>query len=657
MLPCGFPPQLIPTGWSRLGAGLLRVLGLLAWGLVAAGWAGTAGATETEPTIASVRLLDVPAGFRIETDGDVMGLLQRPGRPLESLKAAPHQAYRDQWYELRIVRDPKAPPPDWFRLNALQRRELDAYLVVDSAVLARATGGYARVSGLDALATPDFLLSLQAWKGAEATILLRNVATERFPFLTRFSMEEDIRSGVSIRGAFMFFYAGAALILIVYQAFLFGSFRERASIDYLIFSGLTLSAIFMRSGYIPSLRLSPGLEIHAADLTPYLRVLTLVAALRMVDSYLELKSWRPALAKAQRWAVIAFLAAIAGAHVFGPDPFHLSVGLGYILTSAWLLCLTTLAVIDRKPAAGMFLIAWSGLAAGVLYTNLSVLGWIPVSVLLPYSTPFAMLWEMVFNTIGLSLKYRQIHRERQQAQLRALEVAGLSRLVRVVCHDISNPLMVIGLAAERLRMELGALPPEGKVARMLFRLDESTAAITAIIKDVRTLERLRIEGGSVPVERLEPAEAVDASLAALQEDIEAKQLTIESVRPPKTLTALANRGYLVRNVLANILTNAVKFSPPGGRITVAVEGGPDHVDIRCSDQGEGMPEETRLAVESSLPVTSRPGTQGEGGTGFGLQLARDFTRAMGGELVIRTTSDGSASAAQGTTIIIRLRAA
>jgi signal transduction histidine kinase len=305
----------------------------------------------------------------------------------------------------------------------------------------------------------------------------------------------------------------------------------------------------------------------------------------------------------------------------------------------------------------MFLIAWAGLVAAVLYTNLSLLGWFPVWPLLPFLTTFAILWEMVFNAIGLSAKYRRIHQERQQAQLQALEVAGLSRLVRVVCHDISNPLMAIELVAGKLRKEMGTPSPEGRIPHLLSRLGESTAAISAIIKDVRMLERLRLEGGSVPVERLDPLEAVEESLAALHEDIERKQLTIERGRPPETRFALANRGYLVRNVLANILTNAVKFSPAGGRILVAVEGGADHVDIRCSDQGAGMPEETRLAIERSLPVKSTPGTRGEGGTGFGLQLARDFTRAMGGQLIIRTRQGDDGQPSQGTTVIIRLRAA
>ncbi|CAN5893080.1 hypothetical protein BH11GEM1_BH11GEM1_05150 [soil metagenome] len=103
-----------------------------------------------------------------------------------------------------------------------------------------------------------------------------------------------------------------------------------------------------------------------------------------------------------------------------------------------------------------------------------------------------------------------------------------------------------------------------------------------------------------------------------------------------------------RQILLNLLSNSVKFTPPGGRIDVRSEVTGDSVLIHVSDTGIGIPAERMESVFE--PFVQVHGTLKDptGGVGLGLAISRDLARRMGGELTVRSTD------AMGSTFTLRL---
>jgi signal transduction histidine kinase len=92
----------------------------------------------------------------------------------------------------------------------------------------------------------------------------------------------------------------------------------------------------------------------------------------------------------------------------------------------------------------------------------------------------------------------------------------------------------------------------------------------------------------------------------------------------------------VRQVLLNLLANAVKFTPPGGRVRVDCEIDATRAYIRVTDTGIGIPPDRRSAIFEPFVQLHRTLAQPAEGTGLGLAISRDLARGMGGELTVES---------------------
>jgi signal transduction histidine kinase len=113
------------------------------------------------------------------------------------------------------------------------------------------------------------------------------------------------------------------------------------------------------------------------------------------------------------------------------------------------------------------------------------------------------------------------------------------------------------------------------------------------------------------------------------------------------VTVLAHRDMLV-TVLRNLISNAVKFTLPGGSVKVAVRMNGGHAEIAVTDTGIGMAPAVVADLLNSDKRTTSAGTAGERGSGFGLLICRNLLDRMGARLHVRSVID------QGTTFSFRL---
>jgi PAS domain S-box-containing protein len=231
---------------------------------------------------------------------------------------------------------------------------------------------------------------------------------------------------------------------------------------------------------------------------------------------------------------------------------------------------------------------------------------------------------------------------RLQAELRRA-VEQRDEALAVVSHDLRNPLTAIRLTASQLERAAvrgaGAAAPE-QVARAATRILGATDRALALIRDLLDLSAL--ESGRLAMNRA-PTDL--AALVRSVADLDAPLAAEKSLRldvDARAAPELACDRDRVAQALANLVGNAIKFTPAGGRVLVTLEAAPDGgASIRVSDSGPGIPPE-------ELPSIFERYRQGQasnhsGGVGLGLAIARGIVEAHGGRIAAENRPEGGAS--------------
>jgi signal transduction histidine kinase len=202
----------------------------------------------------------------------------------------------------------------------------------------------------------------------------------------------------------------------------------------------------------------------------------------------------------------------------------------------------------------------------------------------------------------------------------------------IVAHDLRSPLGAVLMRAELLlRGKHGVLPAAALAD--IQRMDKGIKALVALINDF--LDFTRLESGGYKLERVEVdlAALVDDVMTEVQPLIEANGLRWLRERDGPACV-LGDRRRLAQ-VVTNLASNAIKFTPPGGQITTRVERTDGGIVVSVADTGRGVPPEiaTRL-FERYVRATAHE--HEIAGTGLGLMIVREIVEAHGGEVGVES---------------------
>jgi two-component system phosphate regulon sensor histidine kinase PhoR len=232
------------------------------------------------------------------------------------------------------------------------------------------------------------------------------------------------------------------------------------------------------------------------------------------------------------------------------------------------------------------------------------------------------------------------------------DITHLRRLERMrqefvanVSHELKTPLASIKVMVETLLD--GALDdPEHNVA-FLERVRESAERLDRLVQDLLTLNRIQ-SGAEVMEIRPVPMDAVmDLCVGRYEHRARAKHLALKAEPPPAPVHALADEDAL-DHILDNLVDNAVKYTPEGGRVTLRWSAvGPD-VLIEVEDTGVGIPAKDLPRVFERFYRVDRARSRELGGTGLGLSIVKHLTQALGGRI------DAKSTVGQGTTFTLCL---
>ncbi|WP_176736824.1 sensor histidine kinase [Oligoflexus tunisiensis] len=308
------------------------------------------------------------------------------------------------------------------------------------------------------------------------------------------------------------------------------------------------------------------------------------------------------------------------------------------------------------PLAGGLLLYLRGIIYGTLLAFASVL----VLSLRPYVPGVydVLIPDMLYLVVSLCCFVTMIgfiawFFLQKNALVVADQTRKLDHLLNIVTHDIANPLTLISGHAELLISQGHASHAH---TQALHRIARASDLINEILRKVRQIQaakagKLRIQTCAVSL-----ASMFDQLRFIFEARLERKKQTLRIDLPASDYDVLvqAEPVMLLNEVLNNLISNAMKFSPQGSTIHVIATREPDAMRIEVRDQGIGIPRELLPYIFDDFRSTSRPGTEGETGTGFGLPLARHIVEAFGGSLHVTSHSADETRKPTGTVFTLRL---
>ncbi|EFE66621.1 turgor pressure sensor [Streptomyces viridosporus ATCC 14672] len=239
------------------------------------------------------------------------------------------------------------------------------------------------------------------------------------------------------------------------------------------------------------------------------------------------------------------------------------------------------------------------------------------------------------------LDHRRLREEADRARALAEGNRIRTALLAAVSHDLRTPLAGIKAAVSSLRSEDVDWSPED-TAELLASIEEGADRLDHLVGNLLDMSRLHTGTVTPLIREIDVDEVVPMALGGVPEGSVALDV-------PETLPMVAADAGLLERAMANVVENAVKYSPPGVPVLVAASAHADRVEVRVVDRGPGVPDEAKGRIFEPF---QRHGDAPRGaGVGLGLAVARGFAEAMGGTLDAEDTPGG------GLTMTLTLRAA
>lgn len=225
---------------------------------------------------------------------------------------------------------------------------------------------------------------------------------------------------------------------------------------------------------------------------------------------------------------------------------------------------------------------------------------------------------------ALAVENTRLYQAVQQANL------AKSQFVSLVSHELKNPMTSIRGFADLIRQGMtGEVSAQARefLDTIVDNVDQM-AALVSDLADISRIEtgRLKLTLTAVPVARY-----IQETISAMRPQIEARRHTLVLEIAPHLPPAHADRTRLVQ-ILTNLLSNACKYTPEGGRITVAARLHSDRLQIAVSDTGIGMSREDLSRLFTQFFRSEDPAVREQPGWGLGLNVTRRLVELQGGEI-------------------------
>lgn len=235
----------------------------------------------------------------------------------------------------------------------------------------------------------------------------------------------------------------------------------------------------------------------------------------------------------------------------------------------------------------------------------------------------------------------------------------VNTLLQVVSHDVVNYLQIIGVSSKLLekKLQTDVSGPYPSGYKQVLMIQKAVINLKQLVENVRHIELLELEEDEMRTEAVFLKDIIDEIKFVFEERANKKMVKLDFIYENEDLALLVEPISFKHDVINNLISNAIKFSYEFQSVTLIAEEKGNLVHLQVKDQGIGMSEKLLADIFSVEKKTTRVGTSGEKGTGFGLPIAKIYIEKYDGTIEVTSKNISDFPDDHGTTIDLYLKKA
>lgn len=450
-----------------------------------------------------------------------------------------------------------------------------------------------------------------------------------------------------ITNAILFLFFGAALTLFLYHIFLFLNTKDALSLSYAFFVASMGVTILNHVGWHRKMDifiLTPLAQHSGLALNLLPIVLGIDYSRRFVKTALshDLIDGVGSFLSFFSILLIGVLVFTREMHAFSGAVYDASVfmAISFILTAS------IMAVRAKVVGSGLFLLGWGILCVMTMIWQAANHGLLPTNYFTLQAPLLGSFTEMIICSYAIALRYQSLQTIQIEHSFKKKEAESLRNLLRVICHDLANPIMVMDNAI-----------PDTDPSPRFVRLRRATNHIKLLIEQVKRMEQVHSGDYKVELEWTPLVQIFDELKFLLGRRAKSKGISLQFQMDDKVKNAMvwAEPITLIHDVFANFLSNAIKYSHQNSAILISYQEEGSTALITIKDHGIGMEPELLETLLKEGKNKSQPGTADEKGSGFGISLAQFFVNQYEGSLTITSEKETLGHDRHGTEVKVFLK--
>jgi len=224
-----------------------------------------------------------------------------------------------------------------------------------------------------------------------------------------------------------------------------------------------------------------------------------------------------------------------------------------------------------------------------------------------------------------------------------------NEILSIVSHDLKSPMVAIMGFAEYVLNDMENKPHDPVWVDMLKRVVNAGHGMQKLVEDILSMAKMEAGKASVEPEWVANlADQIRNCASTFDFEANAKRITLTVEIEGGLPSVRWDMRRIHYHVINNIVSNALKFTPAGGRVSISARFADDAVQIRISDTGPGIPPDERERIFNRFERANTASHRVQGGSGLGLYNANLFVKRHGGKISVESSGD------TGTTFLIEL---
>jgi two-component system, sensor histidine kinase LadS len=594
---------------------------------------------------------------------DIMGVEHQKFTLLDSTRSRSLGYDKNiHWFRFEVIN--KSPRPDWFLEVAFSPLDhIEFYSHDQFGKWSLQFSGDLYKFSTRTVKHRNFVFPFTVRPETRETFYLKIVSTSTLQVPLRIWSERGLREHVYEEQFSHGIFYGIMLIMICYNLFLYISIRDRTVLYYVLtlISGANVIAYLHGYGFY---YLNPELP----ELNPVIAAIAspifIVCSVALARSFLALKQFsfwldRTLLAVAVV-AIIFALLTIGLGDYFSYIPIRLLAILNFLL----ILISAIYCFLKNYRPARYFLIAWASLLVLGILLLFRNIGWIEGNWFVDNALYFGGIMQTLLISFALGDKINALQKENMLAKERELsrELLEKERLERevtlrteeirqknsqleesnnikdklfsLISHDLRGPL--IALQGVLNLEDMDSLTRED-LKKYTEKIGDRLHDTTDFLDNLLQWSKLQMKGEKfVPItQTFLIRDVIDRSTQLPKIEAEKKGIRLMAdVAADYKVSADVN---MVHTIIRNLVSNAIKFTHPGGKIVITATRKGEFIAVRVSDTGIGISDK-HLSTLFTLPGLTMMGTQQEKGTGLGLVVCKEFVERSGGTITVTSNA-------------------